>query len=65
MSQGISSVSERLEHIETLSRETRDELREVLGALGRLAERSDAHNQALAGPISGRSSSNNTSMRSN
>lgn len=42
------SVSERLEHIETLSRETRDELREVLGALGRLAERSDAHNQALA-----------------
>lgn len=48
MAQGISSVSERLEHIETLSRETRDELREVLGALGRLAERSDAHNQALA-----------------
>lgn len=41
------SVSERLEHIEDLSRETRDAMREVLGSLGRLSERSDAHTQAL------------------
>lgn len=48
MAQGNSSVSERLEHIEDLSRETRDAMREVLGSLGKLSERSDAHTQALS-----------------
>lgn len=47
MPQGICSVSERLEHIEDLSRETRDAMREVLGSLGKLSERSDAHTLAL------------------